>query len=66
MTIRTAEALRIVVAEDSAVLREGLVELLTVRGDEVVATARDGEALRHAVRAHRPDVSVVDIRMPPS
>jgi DNA-binding NarL/FixJ family response regulator len=57
---------RIVVAEDSAILRAGLVELLTLRGHEVVAEVKDAEALRRAVLEHRPDVSIVDIRMPPA
>ncbi|GAB2976348.1 response regulator transcription factor [Amycolatopsis acidiphila] len=58
--------MRIVLAEDSAVLRAGLVELLTLRGHEVVAEVKDADALRRAVLGHRPDVSIVDIRMPPS
>ncbi|MTD52833.1 response regulator transcription factor [Amycolatopsis pithecellobii] len=58
--------MRIVVAEDSAVLRAGLVELLTLRGNEVVAEVKDGESLRRAVIEHAPDVSIVDIRMPPA
>jgi DNA-binding NarL/FixJ family response regulator len=58
--------MRIVIAEDSAILRDGLVGLLTDRGHEVVAAVGDGDALRSAVAAHRPDVCVVDIRMPPS
>lgn len=57
--------MRIVVAEDSAILRAGLVELLGLRGHEVVAAVKDAEALRRAVREHEPDVSIVDIRMPP-
>jgi DNA-binding NarL/FixJ family response regulator len=59
---------RIVIAEDAAVLRDGLVELLTRRGHEVVAAVGDGESLRAAVEAAdpAPDVAVVDIRMPPS
>jgi DNA-binding NarL/FixJ family response regulator len=57
---------RIVIAEDSAILRDGLVGLLTDRGHEVVAAVADGDALRAAAAAHRPDVCVVDIRMPPS
>jgi DNA-binding NarL/FixJ family response regulator len=57
---------RIVIAEDSAVLRDGLAGLLTDRGHEVVAAVSDGDGLRSAVSAHRPDVCVVDIRMPPS
>jgi DNA-binding NarL/FixJ family response regulator len=55
-----------VVAEDSAILRAGLVELLTLRGHEVVAAVKDAEALRETVHRHRPEVSIVDIRMPPS
>ncbi|MGC7097614.1 response regulator transcription factor [Amycolatopsis lurida] len=58
--------MRVVIAEDSTILRAGLVELLTLRGHEVVAAVKDGDALRAAVAAHRPDVSIVDIRMPPT
>lgn len=58
--------LRIVVADDSILLREGLVRLLTENGHEVVAAVGDGPSLVAAVEAHRPDVSVVDVRMPPS
>ncbi|HVV08847.1 response regulator transcription factor [Amycolatopsis sp.] len=58
--------MRIVVAEDSAILRTGLVELLTLRGHEVVDAVKDGEAFRRSVPEHRPDVSIVDIRMPPT
>jgi DNA-binding NarL/FixJ family response regulator len=57
---------RVVIAEDSTILRQGLVELLTMRGHEVAAAVKDGEQLRAAVLAHRPDVSIVDIRMPPT
>jgi DNA-binding NarL/FixJ family response regulator len=58
--------MRIVIAEDSALLREGLVELLTSRGHQVTAAVGDGDALRAAVTDHRPDVAVVDIRLPPT
>lgn len=58
--------MRIVIAEDSAILRDGLVQLLTDRGHEVVAAVADGDRLRSAVSAYRPDVCVVDVRMPPS
>ncbi len=58
--------MQIVIAEDAAVLRDGLVELLTHRGHEVVAAVADGDALRTAVAEHHPDVAVVDIRMPPT
>jgi DNA-binding NarL/FixJ family response regulator len=58
--------MRIVIAEDNAILRDGLVGLLTDRGNEVAAAVGDGDGLRAAVAEHRPDVCVVDIRMPPS
>ena len=58
--------LRVVIAEDAALFREGLVRLLTERGHRVVAAVADGQALRDAVAADRPDVAVVDIRMPPT
>ena len=58
--------MRIVIAEDNAILRDGLVGLLTDRGNEVTAAVGDGDGLRAAVAEHRPDVCVVDIRMPPS
>jgi len=58
--------LRVVIAEDSALIREGLARLITDSGGEVVAKVGDGPAFVAAVRDHRPDVSVVDVRMPPS
>ena len=58
--------LRIVVADDAVLLREGLVRLLTEDGHQVVAVVGDGPALVEAVLKHRPDVSVVDVRMPPT
>jgi DNA-binding NarL/FixJ family response regulator len=61
-----AAPLRVVIAEDSAVLRDGLVQLLASRGHEVVTAVGDADALRAAVAEHRPDVAVVDIRMPPT
>jgi DNA-binding NarL/FixJ family response regulator len=57
--------MRIVIAEDSAVVRAGLAEILADRGHEVAAAVGDAEALRAAVDTHRPDVAVVDVRMPP-
>ncbi len=54
------------IADDSALLREGLARLLAEVGVEVCATVPDAEALLAAVDEHRPDVAVVDIRMPPS
>jgi DNA-binding NarL/FixJ family response regulator len=57
---------RVVVADDSTLLREGVVRLLDEAGLEVVGTAADGEDLLRKVRAHKPDVAVVDVRMPPT
>jgi DNA-binding NarL/FixJ family response regulator len=60
-------ALRVVVADDSVLLREGIVRLLDEQdGFEVVAQAGDAEELLRKVGAHKPDVAVVDIRMPPT
>jgi DNA-binding NarL/FixJ family response regulator len=58
--------LRIVVADDAVLLREGLIRLLAEDGHRVVAAVGDGPALVEAVVRHRPDVSVVDVRMPPT
>jgi len=58
--------MRVVVADDSVLLREGLVRLLTEVGCEVVAAVEDAPALVAAVNQHRPDVAVIDIRMPPT
>jgi DNA-binding NarL/FixJ family response regulator len=58
--------LRIVVADDAVLLREGLVRLLTEDGHQVLAAVGDGPALVEAVLEHQPDVSVVDVRMPPT
>jgi DNA-binding NarL/FixJ family response regulator len=54
-----------VIAEDSGLLREGLARLLVAAGMEVVAKVGDGPGLISAVEQHRPDVAVVDVRMPP-
>lgn len=58
--------MRVVIAEDNVVLAEGLSLLLTSSGFEVVAVAGDGTAFVSAVQEHRPDVAVVDVRMPPT
>ncbi|HWB65565.1 MAG TPA: response regulator transcription factor [Mycobacteriales bacterium] len=58
--------MRIVIAEDSAILRDGLVHLLQLRDQDVVAAVGDPTALIAAVDEHRPDLAVVDIRMPPT
>jgi DNA-binding NarL/FixJ family response regulator len=57
---------RVVVAEDSALLREGLVRLLEDAGHEVVARAEDGPGIVRVVNGHKPDLAVLDIRMPPT
>jgi DNA-binding NarL/FixJ family response regulator len=58
--------MRVVIAEDAAVMREGLIRLLEDRGHEVCAATADGDELLAAVAEHRPDIAVVDIRMPPT
>jgi DNA-binding NarL/FixJ family response regulator len=58
--------MRVVVADDSVLLREGLVRLLTENGHEVVAAVGDGPSLVAAIDEYRPQVSIVDVRMPPS
>ncbi len=58
--------MRVVIADDSALIREGLARLLVESGVEVCETVADAAALAGAVTAHRPDVAVVDIRMPPT
>jgi DNA-binding NarL/FixJ family response regulator len=56
---------RVVIAEDTALLREGLAGLLTDSGHEVVAKVGDATALLAAVEEHEPDLAVIDVRMPP-
>ncbi|HEX6583653.1 MAG TPA: response regulator transcription factor [Thermoleophilaceae bacterium] len=58
--------MRVVVGEDSVLMREGIVRVLGDAGFEVVAQAGDADELIRKVSAHRPDVAVVDIRMPPT
>jgi DNA-binding NarL/FixJ family response regulator len=57
---------RVVIADDSVLLREGLVRLLEEAGTTVAAAVGDGPSLVRAVLAERPDVAVVDVRMPPT
>ncbi|MFI6087510.1 response regulator transcription factor [Streptomyces sp. NPDC051218] len=57
--------MRVVIAEDNALLREGMVLLLSSAGHEVVAVAASGPEVLPALLAHRPDVAVLDVRMPP-
>src|SRR3954471_15262088 len=61
-----ATALRVVIADDSVLLREGLSRLLEESGFEVAGQAGDAEDLLRKVGAHRPDVAVIDMRMPPT
>jgi DNA-binding NarL/FixJ family response regulator len=57
---------RVVIAEDNALLREGLVALLRERGIEVVAQAGDGAGLLRIIGGHKPDLAIVDVRLPPT
>jgi DNA-binding NarL/FixJ family response regulator len=56
---------RVVIADDAVLLREGAVRLLEEAGFEVVAQAGDADDLLRKVRAHKPDVAIIDVRMPP-
>ncbi|NMO55035.1 response regulator transcription factor [Actinoplanes sp. TBRC 11911] len=58
--------MRVVIADDAVLLREGLVRLVEENGHAVVAVVGDGPSLVDAIVEHRPDVSIVDVRMPPS
>lgn len=58
--------MRILIAEDSVLLREGLVRLLTDAGHDIVHTTGDATDLLGAVSAHEPDLAVIDVRMPPT
>jgi DNA-binding NarL/FixJ family response regulator len=57
---------RVVIAEDLALLREGIVALLREAGIEVVAQAEDADGLLRIVTGHKPDLAIVDVRLPPS
>lgn len=58
--------MRVVIAEDSAILREGLSRLLVEAGFDVVAAVADGESVLRVIEEHQPDVAVLDVRMPPT
>ena len=58
--------MRVAIAEDLALLREGLVALLRENGIDVVAQAQDGPALLRAIDGHKPDLAIVDVRLPPT
>jgi DNA-binding NarL/FixJ family response regulator len=57
---------RVVIVEDNALLREGIVALLREREVDVVAQAEDGEGLLRVIAGHKPDLAIVDVRLPPS
>jgi DNA-binding NarL/FixJ family response regulator len=61
----TGQVLRVVVADDNALLREGIASLLADAGHEVVGRAVDADDLRLKVRSYTPDIAIVDVRMPP-
>jgi len=61
-----ADSMRVVLADDSVLLREGVARLLEDAGMEVVGQAGDAEDLLRKVQAHKPDVAVIDVRMPPT
>jgi DNA-binding NarL/FixJ family response regulator len=58
--------MRVVIAEDSVLLRAGLTRLLTDAGEDVLAAVGDGDALLDVVDRQRPDIAIVDVRMPPT
>jgi DNA-binding NarL/FixJ family response regulator len=58
--------LRIVIAEDAAIMRDGLTQTLTRRGHDVVSAVGDADSLLAAVGQHQPDVAIIDVRMPPT
>ena len=59
-------AVRVVVVEDHALLREGIVALLRENSIDVVAQVEDGPALLRAIAGHRPDLAIIDVRLPPT
>jgi DNA-binding NarL/FixJ family response regulator len=61
-----ASGLRIVIAEDAAIMRDGLTQTLAHRGHDIVAAVPDAGELLRAVASHQPDVAVIDVRMPPT
>jgi len=58
--------MRVVIAEDQALLRDGIAALLREQGIDVVATAEDGEGLLRVLGGHKPDLAIVDVRLPPT
>jgi DNA-binding NarL/FixJ family response regulator len=64
--VSAGDRVRVVIAEDSVLLREGIARLLEESGFDVVGQAGDGEDLLRKVGGHKPDIAVVDVRMPPT
>jgi DNA-binding NarL/FixJ family response regulator len=64
--VREQDRMRVVIAEDSVLLREGIALLLEESGFEVAGQAQDAEDLLRKVGAHRPDIAIIDVRMPPT
>jgi DNA-binding NarL/FixJ family response regulator len=64
--VREQDRVCVVIAEDSVLLREGIARLLEESGFEVAGQAEDAEDLLREVAAHRPDVAIIDVRMPPT
>lgn len=62
----STQPLRLVVADDSTLVREGIAKVLSARGFEIVGEARDDDELLRKVGGHKPDAAIVDIRMPPT
>ena len=60
------DSIRVAIAEDSAILRDGLVQLLADRGFDITTAVGEAEGLRTSIERDRPDVAVIDIRMPPT
>src|SRR6059058_6280795 len=65
MTTDTTVRLRVAIGEDDVLLREGMARLLTDAGLDVVAQAGDADHLLRRTLAHRPDVAIIDVQMPP-
>jgi DNA-binding NarL/FixJ family response regulator len=65
MAARSTQTLRLIIADDSLLLREGIAKVLAPRV-EIIAQASDGDELVRKVTGHKPDVALVDIRMPPT
>jgi DNA-binding NarL/FixJ family response regulator len=66
VSVKNPSPLRVVVADDSALLREGIASLLEEAGHEVVGRAATADDLLLKVRSYRPDIAIVDVRMPPN